>query len=243
MYDIVLDLGGPIFKILKLNKTHQVVPNTAKESHYSKIGSATYQIPLGSVIAVLSAPSGGKNTFVNTLVGEDEATSPIFHIDTGALIRQHGNSDHADQAKKGALIDDLDALEIIQGHFDQHFHQQRHQAVFVNGFPRRIKQVHMVDGIHSGTTKILLHLKVCDKVAFDRFKMGLEDPDRKDRKDNDPNVYRRRLSEFRRHEPLVLREARCAGFMILKCRIDRCPHTRDAARDFQRKHMRQFFAA
>lgn len=205
--------------------------------------NTVYQIPTGAIVVILSAPSGGKNTFANTLVGEDPDASPILHIDTGDLIRKHNNPEHFESASRGRLIDDYEAFEIIQGYYGKNYHSHRHQVVFVNGFPRSVKQVGMVGDIHHTQTKILLHLKVCDRIATKRFEIGLEDPDRKNRNDNKLRVFEDRLKDYRRREPLVLREAKLSGFTILKCRIDRCSHTRDVAQDFQRRHMKRFFGA
>jgi len=198
------------------------------------------QISYGALVVVLSAPNSGKNTFIQTLVGEDERSSPIFHIDTGGLIRERANPEHVKITSSGKLVNDTDTFEIIQGHFGENYQPARHLVTFLNGFPRNPKQVNMLDNLHVGE-KFLLHLSVSDKTATDRFFCGLNDKDRADRKDTDLETFKGRLADYRKNEPRVLQAARLAGVKVIKCRIDRCPHTSDVARGFQERYMQKFF--
>ena len=153
-------------------------------------------------IVLLGAPGAGKGTQAQKLVEE----YGFAHISTGDLLRAavKAQSELGKQAKSfmdaGKLVPDELVINLVKERLED---DDAQKGFILDGFPRTLAQAEALDAMLDGKglkLDAVLELKVDQSKLVDRIVRRAEEAKAAGqpvRKDDNPEVFRKRLEEFR----------------------------------------------
>jgi len=155
--------------------------------------------PDRGTVLLLGGPGSGKGTqgaLLSQVLG-------VPHVSSGELVRQRGSDT---SVARGELVPDRDIAELVLNRLDQ---PDAMQGVILDGFPRTLTQVHLLDEWlkrRGRAAPIAVYLDVPVDELLARLQQR-----RQDRPDDDPESAMHRIDLYAREMPPLLDESERRG--------------------------------
>lgn len=152
----------------------------------------------GKIMVILGPPGSGKGTVSKKLAERNGFT----HISTGELIRNSDDKELKKLVSSGNFIPDRLMVRMLRKEMGK---IDFSKGVIIDGFPRNIKQVKLLDSLLGklgvGLSHVLF-LDLSEEKAKERIIKRAEKENRED--DKDPEVIAKRFKEYQeKTSPLV----------------------------------------
>jgi adenylate kinase len=152
----------------------------------------------GKIMVILGPPGSGKGTVSKKL----SERNGLVHISTGELIRNSDDKELKKLVSGGNFIPDRIMVRMLRKELGK---VDFSNGVIIDGFPRNLKQVKLLDSLLGklgvGLSHVLF-LDLSEEKAKERIIKRAEKENRKD--DKDPEVIAKRFKEYQeKTSPLV----------------------------------------
>jgi adenylate kinase len=152
----------------------------------------------GEILVILGPPGSGKGTISKKLVDRNDFT----HISTGELIRNSKDKELKKTVERGEFIPDRVMVRMLRKALGK---ADLERGVIIDGFPRNIKQIKLLDSLLGKLGVGLSHviyLELDEDKAKQRIMKRAEKENRAD--DKDPEIISKRFNEYKEKTlPLV----------------------------------------
>ncbi len=144
----------------------------------------------GEILVILGPPGSGKGTVSKKLVERNNFT----HISTGELIRNSDDKELKKKIEKGEFIPDRVMVRMLRKALGK---ADLERGVILDGFPRNVKQIKLLDSLLGKLGVGLSHVIYLDleeDKAKQRIMKRAEKEDRAD--DKNPEIISKRFKEY-----------------------------------------------